>query len=99
MPYVEVAVTSPAPFAQAFSYAVQAGLSLVPGDAVLAPFGPRILPGIVVDVVERPAYDGELRTISVRLGETPLLASHHVHLARWLAGYYLSPIAAAMAMM
>ncbi len=99
VPYVEVAVNSPAPFVQAFSYAVEAGLSLVPGDAVLAPFGPRILPGIVIEVVERPAYDGALRTITERLGESPLLSPDHVRLARWLADYYLSPIAAAVALM
>lgn len=99
MSYVEVAVNSTAPFANAFSYAVGAGLTLAPGDAVLAPFGSRALPGIVLAVAEHPAFGGDLRTIEERLGTLPLLAPHHIDLARWLAGYYASSIAAAVALM
>ncbi|HLZ68820.1 MAG TPA: primosomal protein N' [Dehalococcoidia bacterium] len=98
MPFAEVAVNAPQRFGQTFSYAVPAGLRLAPGDAVLVPFGPRRLPGIVIDVGEQAAYQGELRPIEQRLGDEPLLLPHQVRLARWLAERYLAPLPAALAM-
>lgn len=98
MPFAEVAVTAPQRFGQSFSYAVPEGLVLAPGDAVLVPFGPRRLPGIVLETGERAAYDGTLRAVERRLGDEPLLLPHQVGLARWLAERYLAPLAAAVAM-
>ncbi len=82
MAFVEVAFPQPPHFGQTFTYAVPSHLDLRPGDAVLAPFGARSLPGIVVTLAERPAFEGELREIEERLGDEPLLAPHHVALAQ-----------------
>jgi len=98
VPFAEVAVNAPQRFGQTFSYAVPDGMALVPGDAVLVPFGPRLLPGIVFEIGERAAYDGELRCIERRLGDEPLLLPHQIRLARWLAERYLAPLATALAM-
>ena len=99
MPYAEVTISTLVPFAQAFSYAVSDGLVLSPGDAVLAPFGARLLPGVVVSMGDRPAFDGELRTIETRLGDESLIDTHHIALARWLADRYLAPFPTALSLM
>ncbi len=98
MPFADVAVAAPQRFGQSFSYAVPEGLTLAPGDAVLVPFGPRRLPGIVLETGDRAAYDGTLREVERRLGDEPLLLPHQVRLVRWLAERYLAPVAAAVAL-
>ncbi len=98
MPFADVAITAPQRFGQSFSYAVPEGLTLGPGDAVIVPFGPRRLPGIVLETGDRASYDGTLREVERRLGEEPLLLPHQVRLARWLAERYLAPVAAAVAL-
>src|SRR5947209_7931395 len=69
--FVEVAFPQPPHFGQAFSYAVPAGMELVAGDAVQAPFGPASLAGIVIATSERPVFHGDLRTVEQRLGAEP----------------------------
>ena len=96
MAYAEVAFPQPPHFGQSYSYAIPTGMELQPGDAVVAPFGPRTLSGIVVAVAGRPVFEGDLRTIEARAGSEPLLAPHHVALAHWLAGQYFAPLGQAL---
>ena len=86
---------------QSFSYSVPAGLSLQPGDAVLAPFGSSLRPGIVYEVGDQPAYAGiaTIRELDRRLGDAPLLPAHLVRLAQRLVTHYLAQPAAAIALM
>jgi primosomal protein N' (replication factor Y) len=98
MPFVEVAVNSGLPHRQTFSYAVPDGMTLVPGDAVFVPFGRRFLQGIVMDVVEVPAFAGP-KPVDARIGDAPVISAERVDLARWLADYYLAPLFASVALM
>ena len=98
MPFAEVAVNSGLPHRQSFSYAVPAGMTLQPGDAVFVPFGRRFLQGIVIQVVEVPAF-ADPKPVDARIGNEPVISAARVELARWLAGYYLSPLFPAVALM
>jgi primosomal protein N' (replication factor Y) (superfamily II helicase) len=98
MPFVEVAVNSGLPHRQNFSYAVPDGMTLQPGDAVFVPFGRRFLQGIVMQVVEVPAF-ADAKPVDARISDLPVISEERVELAHWLAGYYLSPLFAAVALM
>ena len=98
MPFVEVAVNSGLPHRQTFSYAVPEGMTLAAGDGVLVPFGRRYLQGIVMQVVEVPAF-ADPKPVDARIGERPVIAPERVELARWLADHYLAPLFAAVALM
>ena len=95
--YAEVAVASDKPFYQAFTYRVPLALALVPGAAVLVPFGRETLPGVVLGLSEHSNYDGAVRDVLLA-GET-LLLPHQIELARWLADTYFAPVAACVALM
>ena len=56
MPFAEVAVNSPIPAQQTFTYRVPDGMSLAPGQTVYVPFGQRLLQGVVMELTESPAY-------------------------------------------
>ncbi|HLF72636.1 MAG TPA: primosomal protein N' [Dehalococcoidia bacterium] len=98
MPFVEVAVNSGLPHRQTFSYAVPPEMTLVAGDAVFVPFGRRFLQGIVMGVVEVPAFANP-KPVDARIGDQPVVSAERVELAGWLAEYYLSPLFAAVAPM
>jgi primosomal protein N' (replication factor Y) len=97
--YAEVVLASTPHAARSFTYAIPHALAVAPGDAVIVPFGAKMLPGIVFEVSEQPRFDGELRAIADRLGDAPLLLPHQLALARWMADYYVVPPAAAVALM
>ncbi len=99
MLFAEVAIAPPQPFGAAYTYAVPAGLALVPGDAVVVPFGRRTLPAIVVAVGEQSGYAGEPRTVLSRIGDAPLLDAVHVALACWIAHAYRASLSSAMGLM
>ncbi len=64
-----------------------------PGIRVKLPFGPRLLIGILVSVVEDANFDKDkLRRIETVVDETPLLSQTLLRLLHWTAGYYLHPI-------
>src|SRR3972149_6562949 len=71
MAFVEVAVNSGLPHRQTFSYAVPEGMTLAAGDAVLVPFGRRTLQGIVMHVVDVPAFPHP-KPVEARMGDRPL---------------------------
>ncbi|GIW11474.1 MAG: primosomal protein N' [Dehalococcoidia bacterium] len=88
--FVAVAVEAPPVFLQLFSYRVPPDLTVGPGDAVAAPFGSRLVRGIVFATEDQPAVP-ETREVWGRLGATPVLTSPQLTLARWLAHYYRCP--------
>ena len=90
MCFAEVAVINDLPFRQAFSYRVPYGMTVTPGDAVLVPFGPRHLLGVVAGVGEAAAYEGTVRDIAVA-GEQ-VVAPERLRLARRLSEHYLATL-------
>ncbi|HEX5368706.1 MAG TPA: primosomal protein N', partial [Dehalococcoidia bacterium] len=83
---------------QSFSYAVPEGMTLQPGDAVFVPFGRRFLQGIVMQVVDVPAFP-DPKPVDARIADRPVISQRRVELARWLADYYLAPLFSAVALM
>ncbi len=98
MAYAEVAVNSGFAGRQTFSYAIPLGMIVNIGQAVWAPFGDRLLQGIVTQLTEVPSVE-ETRELSSIVDERPLLSPLQIELARWLSTYYLSPIYDAVSLM
>ncbi len=98
MAFVEVAVNSKLPHRGTFSYAVPEGMTLGLGDGVFVPFGRRWLQGIVMDVVEVPAFS-DPKPVQARIGDRPQISPERVWLARWISDYYLAPLFSAVALM
>jgi primosomal protein N' (replication factor Y) len=98
MKYAEVSVNSPAARRRSFSYAVPDGMDVREGQAVLVPFGEKVLQGIVVELSPVPAVEDTRDIIDV-IAPDPILSPHHLSLARWISDYYLSPLFDAVALM
>jgi primosomal protein N' (replication factor Y) len=98
MKYAEVSVNSPAARRRAFSYAVPAGMDVREGQAVLVPFGEKVLQGVVIELNPVPAVEDTREIIDI-ITPDPILFSHHLALARWISDYYLSPLFDAVALM
>ena len=98
MGYAEVSVNSPIAQRRTFSYAIPSGLSIDVGQAVLVPFGDKLLQGIVLELSRYPAVE-ETREIAGVIEPRPLLSPLQVLLARWLSEHYLSPLFDAVALM
>jgi len=98
MKYAEVSVNSPAAQRRTFSYAVPEGLNISLGQAVLVPFGEKVLQGVVLELVPHPAVE-ETREILGIIDPLPVLSPAHVSLARWISEHYLSPLFDAVALM
>jgi primosomal protein N' (replication factor Y) len=76
-----------------FTYALPPALrdAIVPGQAVLVPFGDRLVTGICWQV-DPPASDDpsrEMREIAAIVDARPLLDATHLALAEWLAEAYV----------
>jgi len=97
MAYVEVAVNSPFPTFQTFSYLVPQGMDVRPGDVVYVPFGPRILQSVVMEVTEQPSYP-EVKAVQGVVWGISLLP-HQLALARWLSRFYLAPLFSCLSLM
>ncbi len=97
MGYAEVAVDAPAGN-RTFSYRVPDSLTVQPGQAVLAPFGPRNVVGIVFELAEHPQVE-RTRDIVDLVHPGVLLRAHQLTLARWLAGTYMASLYEAAALM
>lgn len=54
MKYAEVSVNSPAARRRTFSYALPEGMDVRAGQAVLVPFGEKVLQGIVMELTPLP---------------------------------------------
>ncbi len=98
MKYAEVSVNSPIAQRRTFSYAIPSGLIVTAGQAVMVPFGNKVLQGVVIELSQFPAVE-DTREIIETIGTEPLLSSHHLALARWISDYYLSPLFDAVALM
>jgi len=98
MRYAEVSVNSPAAQRRTFSYAIPQGLSIDIGQAVLVPFGDKLLQGVVLELSQFPSVE-ETRDIASIIDHHPLLSPHHVSLAQWISDYYLSPLFDVVALM
>ncbi|WP_232628560.1 primosomal protein N' [Methylobacterium sp. Leaf118] len=80
----------------AYSYAVPPGLTLVPGDIVQVPLGPRETIGVVWGLDAR-ASGGNLRPVTGKV-DAPRLSEPLRKLVDWLARYTLAPKGSALAM-
>jgi primosomal protein N' (replication factor Y) len=98
MRYAEVSVNSPAAQRRSFSYSVPAGMGICEGQAVLVPFGEKVLQGVVLELSEVPAVADTREIIDV-IDSRPVLSPYHLSLACWISGYYLSPMFDAVALM
>ncbi len=98
MRYAEVIVNSPVAQRRTFSYAIPSGLTVSEGQAVLVPFGEKILQGIVMELSRYPAVEDTREIIGV-IEPEPLLSPSYISLARWISEYYLSPLFSAVALM
>ncbi len=98
MRYAEVSVNSPVAQRQTFSYAIPPGLAVEAGQAVLVPFGDKLLQGVVLELTGQPAV-AETKDIAGVIEPRPILSPHHLQLARWISSYYLSPLFDAVALM
>jgi primosomal protein N' (replication factor Y) len=98
MKYAEVSVNSPAARRRTFSYSVPAGLDIREGQAVLVPFGEKVLQGVVLELTSVPAVEDTREIIDV-ITPDPVLSPPHLALARWLSDYYLAPLFEAVALM
>ncbi len=65
------------------------------GHLVAAPFGPRILPGVVTGEAKDDAGI-ELRPIHSLLDPVPVVSIDRIELARWISGYYCCPLSEAI---
>ncbi len=98
MGYAEVSVNSPVAQRRTFSYAIPPDLSIDVGQAVWAPFGEKLLQGIVLELSPYPAVE-ETREIAGIIDPQPLLSPARVSLAHWISQHYLSPLFDAVALM
>ena len=98
MRYAEVSVNSPVAQRRTFSYAIPDGLDVRAGQAVLVPFGEKIIQGIVLEINPVPAVE-DTREILSLIESAPILSPHQIALARWISDYYLAPLFSAAALM
>jgi primosomal protein N' (replication factor Y) len=98
MKYAEVSVNSPAARRRTFSYSVPVGMDIREGQAVLVPFGEKVLQGIVLELTLVPAVADTREIIDV-ITTDPVLSPYHLALARWISDYYLTPLFEAVALM
>jgi len=82
-----------APLGRTYHYDVPSFLRglLQPGHLVWAPFGERLLQGIVVSLGET-APVAETRPLERLVLDEPVLTPPQLALARWMSAYYLSPL-------
>jgi primosomal protein N' (replication factor Y) len=91
--YATVAPEVPVP--GAFSYRVPPALRdrVQVGVRVRVPFGPRTVPGLVLELgTECPVDAKKVRPITQVLEGAPVLDPEVLQLARWAAGYYHAPL-------
>ena len=98
MKYAEVAVDAPTGYDRTFTYSIPAGLTVAPGCLVHAPFGPRVLPGVVFRLSDESPVQ-ETREIISTSRDQPVLSPNHLALARWISHYYMAPLYECAALM
>ena len=98
MRYAEVSVNSPVAQRRTFSYAIPDGLDVSAGQAVLVPFGEKVLQGVVLEITPVPAVEDTREILSI-IETTPVLSQNQIQLTRWISDYYLAPLFSAVALM
>jgi primosomal protein N' (replication factor Y) len=98
MKFAEVAVNSPLAQRRSFSYSIPPHLSVVAGQAVWVPFGPRVLQGVALKITDAPGVP-QTRDIIDVIDPEPLLSPAQTELALWISQHYLSPLFNAVALM
>ena len=88
MIYAEVAVNAPLAHPRTFTYSIPSDIPVSVGYAVWAPFGPRLLQGIVFALSDYSPVP-ETKDIDQVIGTRPLLSYPQVELARWIAEHYV----------
>jgi primosomal protein N' (replication factor Y) len=73
-------------------------MSLLIGDAVIVPFGRRMLQGVVLETPEAPAF-ADPKPVAGRIGDRPAIRPEHAELSRWVSDYYLAPLFASVSLM
>jgi primosomal protein N' (replication factor Y) len=92
--YCDVAL--PIPLDRTFTYAVNGAVPSV-GARVLVHFSGQRLIGVVVRLHDdRPADASAIKPVQQVLDDTPLLSYELMHLARWVAQYYIAPLGEAL---
>ena len=83
-------VLLPLALAGAYSYVIPDGMTLLPGDYVEVPLGPRSRLGVVWAVKDEAPEGTRLKPVSLRFDFPPLSALNR-RFIDWLAAYYLEP--------
>jgi primosomal protein N' (replication factor Y) len=88
---------SPAPYEwveRSFTYNVpdEMQASIAVGQLVWVPFGARRLQGIVIGLTEQTAIANP-RALQAIVATQPFVTAAQIELARWMAHYYLAPLA------
>src|SRR5690606_21429617 len=94
-PPVFATVAPEVPVPGAFSYRVPPALldRVQVGVRVRVPFGPRTVPGLVLELGDACPVDArKVRPITQVLEGAPVLEPDVLQLARWAAGYYHAPL-------
>jgi primosomal protein N' (replication factor Y) len=83
------------------SYAIPATMAdrITAGALVLVPLQSRLVSGIVLEVTDAKALDILLKPIHSLLDDQPVLNSHQLALARWMAEEYYAPLGRCCALM
>jgi primosomal protein N' (replication factor Y) len=85
-------VALPVPLDRTFTYAVNGTVPTV-GARVLVPFSGQRLIGVVVRVHDDQPKDGTtIKSVQQVLDNAPLLSDELMHLAKWIAQYYISSL-------
>jgi primosomal protein N' (replication factor Y) (superfamily II helicase) len=102
-PYVGVLapILLPVALDQTYDYAVPDGMTLIPGQFVLVPFGPQSRVGVVWDGVvgEQKSIDPKRIKMIIETLDVPRLPDISLRFAEWVARYTLSPLGMVMRMM
>ena len=96
--YAEVAVDTPVNDPPTFTYKIPPHLSVQPGQLVWAPFGSRVLQGIVVDLSPSSPV-AATRDILQTVEPAPLLGPVQLALGRWISEYYRCALFTALSLM
>ena len=97
-PYAEVAVDAPVRDGRTFTYSVPEGMSVSPGQMVQAPFGPRMVDGVVFRLSRSTDID-PVRLINASDPAGVLLSREQLDLAAWIASYYMASLYFAIGLM
>jgi primosomal protein N' (replication factor Y) len=97
MNYAEVAVNSPGS-RSTFCYAIPPGLNISAGQAVLVPFGSRVIQGVVFQLSDEPSVE-ETKEIAGIVTDFPLLSPIQLKLAQWIGEHYFASLFSALALM